>query len=268
MIAQIKEVTKSVCPEPIWVSASRMWAVLGQSRLKGLSLRLNFPDRILLEDAIFPKIANNAEYRRVLFVGCDWYTRSYPRLFRKKEFWTMEIDPSKAKYGSKLHIVDGVETIMRYFEENYFDAIIHTGVFGWGLNERRDVEVWFVGCFRCLRPGGMLVLGWDDVPEHRPFPITKECVTLQQFLPMENSPLGKAEHLVADDHLRHTFNFYTKPIPAAESLPILDDEPESNRIPWQSAPALSCAPVAEEATLVETVFAWIEPAAQMLMGIA
>ncbi len=263
MIVQLKKQAKKWCSEPLWKSAADTWAFLKQARIKGCSIRLNFPDRVLLEDVILPGILENSAYQRILFVGCDWYTKSYPKMFKNREFWTMEIDPAKSRYGSQRHVVDGVQAIMRHFEENYFDVIVHTGVFGWGLNERRDVEVCFEGCFRSLRPGGMLVLGWDDVPEHRPFRVTEECVTLQQFDPMENSPLGVSEYLVADDSLRHTFTFYVKPLEARHVHPEIPLNPDASKNRRMNS-ILGCFPFAEGNGMSEAVVAQFESVTQLI----
>jgi SAM-dependent methyltransferase len=174
-------------------------------------MRLNFPDRVLLEDTILPYIKQQADCRRGRFIGCDWYTRDYERLMRGREFWTIEIDPAKAKYGSSHHIADGLENLSRHFTEGYFDAIIHTGVFGWGVDSRADTEHTFEECRRCLRPGGLMVFGWDDVPRHRSFPVIQECAALRRFEPVVFPPLGAHQHLTADNELRHTFNFFRRP---------------------------------------------------------
>ena len=173
--------------------------------------RLSFPDRLFLEDEIFPWISQQDNLRRILFIGCDWYTQSYPQKFPGREFWTIEIDPTKARYGSPHHLVDGIENLCRHVEPGFFDAIVHTGVFGWGLDTREAVEASFAQCFRALRSGGWFVFGWDDIPEHCPFPVIEQSRVLPQFEPVTFPSVQAHRHLVADDDLRHTFAFYRKP---------------------------------------------------------
>lgn len=183
---------------------------LTHSRLKGFSLRLNFPDRVFLEDQIFPWLLSLPDRPRILFVGCDWYTKDYPTIFASREFCTIEIDPAKARFGSARHAVDSLENLSKHFAAEHFDVIVHTGVFGWGINSREMTEQTFEQCHRCLKPGGLLVFGWDDVPQYRSFPVIEECQALKRFVPIEFPPLGKHQVLTADNELRHTFNFYCK----------------------------------------------------------
>ena len=61
------------------------------------------PDRTLLETAILAKLAREADVARVLFVGCDWYTKFYHRMFRDKTYWTLDIDPEKRRFGAARH---------------------------------------------------------------------------------------------------------------------------------------------------------------------
>jgi hypothetical protein len=43
------------------------------------------PDRDVLEQVIFPALRDRADVRRILLVGCEWYTRHYPRAFGDRE---------------------------------------------------------------------------------------------------------------------------------------------------------------------------------------
>ena len=47
----------------------------------GFAGKLDTEDRRILEQTILPFFAARSEFRRVLFVGCDWYTNSYRELF-------------------------------------------------------------------------------------------------------------------------------------------------------------------------------------------
>src|SRR5882762_2282845 len=59
----------------------------------GIDLYLRTDDRRVLEQIILPYFAERSEFSRVLFVGCDWYTRGYARIFRAKTYITLEIEP-------------------------------------------------------------------------------------------------------------------------------------------------------------------------------
>jgi hypothetical protein len=174
----------------------------------GVDLRMKTEDRRILEDTILPAIARSDEYRRVLFIGCDWYTRGYVRLFTGRDYWTLEIDPAKRKYGAKQHILDSAENIAQYFEPDSLDAILCNGVIGWGLNSRDGIERMLEGCWNCLRTGGLLLIGWNDVSDHKPLALS-DLKALQRFQPLVFPELGAAV-LRTDTDLRHTYNFYVK----------------------------------------------------------
>ncbi len=133
-------------------------------------------DRRVLEQVIFPYFLQRPEFARVLFVGCGWYTKVYNKMFRGKDYWTLEVNPALRKYGARQHITDSVENVHLQFCEGGLDLIICNGVFGWGLDARDEVDAAFAACFTCLRENGLLIVGWDDVPEHRPFPLGGELV--------------------------------------------------------------------------------------------
>lgn len=182
------------------------------SRIRGFDLYRNSPDRLVLEDIIIPYFSRQKEFHKVLFVGCDWYTNPYKKLFKKQEYWTIEIDASKKKYGSTNHIVDGIQNLNKYIERGYFDLIIFNGVFGYGINTREETEESFYQCFQALRLGGILVFGWNDIPEYKPFPVIENCEQLKKFDPYLFAPLSTSEYLTPNTERRHTYNFYIKPI--------------------------------------------------------
>ena len=163
----------------------------------------------MLEKEIFPYFVPLPQYSKILFVGCAWYTRGYRTLFSAKDYQTLEIDPLESKYGAKKHITDSLENIDQHFQEGELDLIICNGVFGWGLNEKASVENALRGCFRCLRPGGILIQGWNDIPERCPFPL-EECQSLKLFQPFVFPPLATAEYRVATSS-RHIYSFFVKP---------------------------------------------------------
>ncbi|MEM7587959.1 MAG: class I SAM-dependent methyltransferase [Acidobacteriota bacterium] len=174
----------------------------------GFDLSPGTEDRLVLENAIFPYFLERDEFSNILFVGCHWYTRRYNKIFRDKTYWTLEIDPEKSQYGAKRHVVDSMENLRTHFDEGELDLILCNGVFGWGLNEPNAVEKAFQECFECLRDGGVLVIGWNDIPKRCPFPL-EEIQALKQFHPFVFPPLSAAEYLTSGSG-RHTYGFYVK----------------------------------------------------------
>jgi SAM-dependent methyltransferase len=149
----------------------------------------------------------DASITRVLFVGCDWYTADYPTLMRPDaEFWTIDLDPNVARYGTSRHICDDLANIGNYVEAATFDAILCNGVLGWGLDDRESAERAFAACYEALRPGGQLVLGWDHLPR------------VESFLPESLGSLSKFKlersisSSVVDRDREHPFDFYRRPL--------------------------------------------------------
>ncbi len=194
-------------PNPFLAKAGA--AVRSLKRKIGIPSYLRTEDRRVLEQVIFPYFLHADEYRNVLFVGVHWFTQGYNRTFEsRKSFTTIDILPDLAPFGGKRHIVDGLQNIGAHFPPGALDLILCNGIFGWGLNERADVEQGFAACHRTLRTGGVLVVGWNDIPERRPFPI-EECKSLSQFKPFVFPPLGASRYLT-DTAYRHIFDFHVK----------------------------------------------------------
>ncbi|MCU0535903.1 MAG: class I SAM-dependent methyltransferase [Hydrococcus sp. Prado102] len=193
---------------PFWLRKLKvtLWSIDLYS--KG-NLPLFSDSRYILESQVFPYFCDRSEYHKILFVGCAWFTRYYEReYFFYKDYWTIDNNPSRKKYGAKQHIVDTLSNLNRHFGQNYFDAIVCSGVFGWGLNDKEDVETAFAQCFQCLRYDGMFILGWNDIPQRKPFPL-ESCESLKQFKPYIFEPLSASQYLTASRR-RLTFNFYVK----------------------------------------------------------
>lgn len=174
----------------------------------GMDLYLPSEDRRVLEQTILPGLVAQAGVKNVLFAGCGWYTRGYRRFFDEDHYWTIDIDPEKERYGARRHIVDSLANLNRHFSPGELDAIICNGVFGWGLDAKDDVEKAFEACHACLRDEGIFILGWNDIPERRPFPLS-ECEALEMFRPCALPPLETSTLATATD-LRHMYNFYRK----------------------------------------------------------
>ncbi len=165
-------------------------------------------DRYILREVIFPYFIPKNEFSRILFVGCKWYTRNYNTQFQQKDYWTLDVDQRQRKHGAKQHITDTLENIDQHFAENSLDLIVCNGVFGWGLDEREDVEKAFRKCYQCLRAEGVFILGWNDIAKRRPFPL-EECQALNLFDKYKFPPLSTSEYLTKTFN-RHKYYFYVK----------------------------------------------------------
>ena len=203
--------------------ASRMWAalkarpaseivgygvILTRNAL-GLPNPIRTPDRDTLERVILPAYAARPDIGNVLFVGCAWYTRHYEKMLPGRIYRTIDPDPWKKRFGSRRHIVAGLEDLAAHVAPGSLDLIVCNGVFGWGLDKRDDCERAFDACFEALRPAGELVIGWNDVPEHRPLALAS-LQSLRRFRPLTFAPLDSAQYL-ANPENGHVFDFYAKP---------------------------------------------------------
>lgn len=202
---------------PLRKAAGKVLSTLRQLRVRaaaearlltGGEAPIRSEDRRLLEAVIIPHFVGRDDVRRVLFVGNDWYTHHYRRLFAGTDYWTLDYDPRKRRYGGPRHVVDALENVESHFEPGSLDLIVCNGVVGWGLDRLDDAERAFAACRACLRPGGYLVYGWNDRPENRPFP-RQALTSLEGFERYALPDLGEAHKV--DDASHHTFEFFRRP---------------------------------------------------------
>ena len=175
------------------------------------------PDRHILEEVIFPALAADPDVGRVLSVGCAWYTRNYRRRLPGGEYWTVDIDPRMARYGGQRHIVGSVADLPDHVEPGTLDAIICNGVFGFGLDTRADCERAFAACYASLRPGGWLIVGWNDDGYHAPFPL-ESLASIEAFARRPLPPFPTWRYPTFS-RIGHTFDFYVRPEAAEGEAP-------------------------------------------------
>ena len=193
--------------EAWWRSSST--AISIKTKL-GIPAKFHSPARSVLEDSILPYYVSQDSKSRMLFVGIDWYTKHYEKLFKHYEaYWTIDPDPTQKRYGGKNHIVDFFENLNKYFDPQYFDVIICNGVLGHGINDRETVEKALGVCFSYLRPGGTFVLGWGGTPGLLSFPL-EESESLRQFAPFEFPPLKTSSYSTKPQY-QYVFQFFQKP---------------------------------------------------------
>jgi SAM-dependent methyltransferase len=174
--------------------------------LLGIPMPIVSEDRRVLETQILPRIA--AERHRVLFVGCEIYTAHYRRLFLRNDFHTIDYDPAKKRYGARQHTVGSATELQKHYEARSFDAVVFNGVLGYGIDQPEGAEAAIRACQSVLKPGGLLVVGWNDRPDVRQ--LIDHCAELQRGLvPTVFEPLGVVQTEPLDVG-RHVFSFYSK----------------------------------------------------------
>ena len=182
--------------------------------LTGRGMRDKSPHRLPLQESIFPYFVKDSYCRRVLFVGCSLATLWYNKVFREKEYWTLDSDPQEARLGSSHHVIDRLANLTEHFDDDYFNVIFMNGVIGWGLDDPEEAEVSIRACYRCLKPEGKLVIGWNDIPERRPFSID-DLQALKQFERWDFPPFQTWRFLI-EKPTTYYYDFWLKPIAASE----------------------------------------------------
>ncbi len=182
------------------------------SSVTALRQRLGVPprphDRYLLEDVIFPALRREPNMVRILFAGCADYTASYADRFRDRTFLTIDIDPRKARFGAPRHIVGDLAEVADHFSPGTLDAVICNGVIGWGLDDPKRIDRAANQVFECLRAGGILIVGWNDMEPWRPVPL-EGLAGFQRFTPFALAPFPcPVYHTLSP--LRHVFNCYVR----------------------------------------------------------
>ena len=166
-------------------------------------------DRLILEQQIFSHYQAQPHIRDVLFVGCDADTAGYhERYFSKVRFVTIEPNPDNRAFGAKEHIVAPLEDLGKHLPPESFDLVLCNGVFGWGLDEFDNINAAFAQAHRALRPGGQMLLGWNDVPRRCPYPL--ETIPSLALFKKHDFPLFGTWRYLTDTVYRHTFDFYSK----------------------------------------------------------
>lgn len=189
------------------------WRVLSRTvrRSLGLHAAMDTADRVVLEQCIFPHYRRRDDVKQMLFVGTRWYTRHYPALLGGKRFITIDVDRRAARHGSPQgHITASAAEVRQHFGAGSLDLVMFNGVFGWGLDRLDEMEQSIAGFHEVLRPGGELVVGWNDVPRRRPFD-WHALPALQRFSPLPFGPLGGVSSIDLPTDNRHRFEFYRKP---------------------------------------------------------
>lgn len=137
---------------------------LGKEKFEALRVAeiARSPDRLVLVDRYIPALAKAGG--RILWVGCQAYTANYPALLEAGggEVWTLEFDPAAAIWGREgRHRTGDLKLADQVFSDLTFDAILCNGVLGFGVDSPPDQQTALAAMAKILRPGGLLLLGWN-----------------------------------------------------------------------------------------------------------
>ncbi len=168
------------------------------------------PDRRILEQDILLALARDPDTRHLLFVGVQWYTAHYPGFFAGKTFATVDPDPDVAQWGGKPHIVGRIQELEQHLPGLTFDAIVMTGVIGYGLNDLQEVTPALHACAKALRPGGWLVLGVDELRPTHVDPSKSEVSQQFETMAFGGCSSGRIDVPIPFKERRHTFLFWRR----------------------------------------------------------
>lgn len=165
----------------------------------------NLPDRRALADIYLPALA--ARGGRILWVGTRRYTSAdYPVLERQgAEVWTTDIDPRAARWGrSGRHQTGDICEADLIFDDLRFDTIICNGVLGFGVDQPYDQERALAAMAAILKPGGLLLLGWntDKIADPLELPAFRYFYT--------TASLGAAPFRMRFDAVTHVYDLLAR----------------------------------------------------------
>lgn len=180
-------------------------------RLFGRPAPMASEDRTFLEETIFPWLASRSDLSRILFTGTRIYTAHYPRYFPRHLFYTIDLDRVNRPWGSPgRHVTGDVTELEKHYPPGFFDCVILNGLIGFGVDEKAQVEKMLAQASIVLKPGGMLIIGWNDVSDRTPFDFDRlEGLGLFEPYAPGILPAGGHRHQTMS-RMRHVFDFHTK----------------------------------------------------------
>ena len=162
------------------------------------------PDRDILRLLIFPNIIDllsSKSHPKMLWIGCARYTRLYYSVLESRGgvCWTLDIDPHAKRWGRKgHHIVGDLRSLATLLPEQYFDAVLCNGVFGYGIDTREAQISACQAMAQAMLPGNWMILGWntDKVAD----PLENGVVT-PWFAPAKLPRLGARQFVKGCTHV-------------------------------------------------------------------
>lgn len=176
-------------------------------RWKNGRWRLATPDRVFLEDVAVPGFLAMDGIRSVLDIGVAWYTRSYPKLFRGVDYWTIDVDPEAQRIAGPNHRTLSATQLTAEFAPGTFDLVVCNGVIGWGLNTPADVAKGLDEIADVMREDAWLIVGWNDMNGRRVEGL--DDLFARRFR-REVFPPAAADHFIPETPYAHRFDFFRK----------------------------------------------------------
>ncbi len=198
--SRLSPIAKKVLPKPVL----RFLLLHVRGVKRSYAYILAYPGRIFMERELLPWLRDN--YRRILFVGAAPYTFHYEKLFRqdRAQYTTLDNHPSTAVWGAPTHIAAPIQDIALHRPKDFFDCIVFNGVFGFGVDRADDMRAAAKAMSEVLRPGGLLVVGWNTDLHADP----EELGVLSPFfVRTDQTPWGRTRPYPGE---LHVYDFYVK----------------------------------------------------------
>lgn len=68
----------------------------------------------LLEAVDLTQLHQDPAAKRILFVGCERWTKPYEPWFRYKEYWSARIGSGQASLRERRHVIDALKNLARF----------------------------------------------------------------------------------------------------------------------------------------------------------
>jgi SAM-dependent methyltransferase len=177
--------------------------------IAGRPMLLRTRDRWLLENVFLPYYGQLAANSSVLFVGCDFYTKHYVQWFSRHRYITIDPDASKARFGGgQRHYIATLQDSAKFIPDNTIDLIVLNGVFEFGINSDAEAALALHRCHSLLKPGGLLLIGWSQVPNRTQINVGDQPA-LRRFTPLPLPLLNVASYVVPTAY-QHCYELHGK----------------------------------------------------------
>jgi SAM-dependent methyltransferase len=163
------------------------------------------PDRELLVGRILPGLSKPGI--TMLWVGCQPYTQPYLKIIERRGAmcWTLEIDPAARCWGHpQRHIVGDLQSVGTLYRPDQFDVALVNGIFGYGVDTLPGQEEAIKGLARILKPGGILMLGWNTDRSSDPM----QLPAVKQFFIRSRQP--GFEQRITFPEITHVYDFLVR----------------------------------------------------------
>jgi len=140
---------------------------LFQSALRGLNPAVRFIPRDYLDKVLMPATCPR-DGTTVVIVGLRSYATHYSYFYLGHRVIVFDPDPRTELYrGRARFVAQPIRNLGDIVPPETVDLIHCNGVYGWGLDDPREIEASFESMWRALVPGGLLLLGYD-LTHHNP----------------------------------------------------------------------------------------------------